>query len=155
ARGAYHYEGLRQPPSWFWPAGTAVILISLAVFAAAQSFHGRKAALFFVGWFVILLVPVLPLAYHLSEYYLTLPTIGVAMLGGWGVVAAWRSRAVWKIAAGALLLVYLSPLPVIRDLVRSRYTLSKQIESLVLGAVEARRLHPDQIILLNGVSDEL
>ena len=31
------------------------------------------------------------LRHHVSDYYLTVPMIGLAMLGGWGVAVAWRA----------------------------------------------------------------
>ena len=82
--------------------------------------------------------------------------IGLAMLGGWGFVSAWQSRRmISRIAAVALLLIYLSPLPLTRLETRAGYLLSRKIERVVMGVEEARRLHPDQIILLSEVNDEL
>jgi hypothetical protein len=54
-----------------------------------------------------------------------------------------------------LLLIYLVPLPMIRGETKSRYLLSRKIARVVMGVEEGRRLHPDQIILLRDVSDEL
>jgi len=156
ARGKNHYD---DPGPWlqaFWPWGTFVILAALGAFAAAQAIRrGGKAALFFVAWFVILLLPVAPLHDHISEYYLTLPTIGLAMLGGWGLARAWHSGTVCRIAAAALLLVYLSPLPANWIETEKRYALSRRIERVVRGVQEARRLHPGQTILLRDAGDEL
>ena len=143
------------PGARMWLAVAGLILVALAVFAITQALHRKKAGLFFVAWFVVLLAPVLPLYHHVEEYYLTLPTIGLAMLGGWGLAVAWQSTVIWKIAATALLLIYLTPLPAIRQTVRSRYLLSRKIERMVLGVEEARRLHPDQTILLTDVDDDL
>jgi hypothetical protein len=155
ARGVNHFSG-NPAPVWMWTAGTALILGSLAAFAVVKVRQGSKAPLFFAAWFLIILTPVLPLRYHLTEYYLMLPVIGFCMLGGWGLASAWRSpRMLWKIAATALLLIYLGPLPVIRSETKSRYLLTKKISRMVMGVEEARRLHPDQIILLAEVSDEL
>jgi hypothetical protein len=138
------------PGARVWPLGAALILAALVAFAV-----GKKAGLFFLAWFVIVLIPVLPLYHHVEEYYLTLPTIGLAMLGGWGLAAAWRAGAIWKIASTALLLIYLTPLPAIRQTVKSRYLLSRKIERMVLGVEEARRLHPYRTILLSDVDDDL
>src|SRR5713226_10006090 len=153
ARGVDHFAGPHVAPVWMWSVGTGAILIGLAAFTVAQVRRGKKAALFFAAWFVILLTPVLPLRSHLSEYYLTLPTVGLAMLGGWGLAAAWQSR--WRYGALGLLLIYLVPLPVIRAETRSRYLLTRKIARIVIGVEDARRLHPGQIILLSDVSDEL
>src|SRR5205823_8427167 len=117
-----------------------IILLILSLFAIKQTLAGRLSALFCVAWFVILLIPVLPLRYHLTEYYVTLPNIGLAMLGGWALVSAWQSR--WKYAALAVLAIYLAPLPAIRAETRSRYLFSRRIARMVLGVEEARRLPP-------------
>jgi len=157
ARGVNHDPGAPLFPKWVWNVETALILVALASFAAVQFRRGQRAGLFFFGWFVILLIPVLPLKQHLSEYYLTLPTIGLAMLGGWAMASAWRPESVWwkKGITAALALVYLSPAPVLYAETRSRFELSRKIERLVMGVVRARELHPGQIILLSDVSDEL
>jgi hypothetical protein len=78
APGKNHYDDPSPLVQAFWPWGVFLILAALAAFAVAQTIQRRKAALFFVGWFVILLMPVAPLRDHISEYYLTLPTIGLA-----------------------------------------------------------------------------
>ena len=153
ARGVDHFSGPHLAPVWMWSVGTGAILIGLAAFTVVQVRRGKNAALFFAAWFAILLMPVLPLRSHLSEYYLTLPTIGLAMLGGWGLASAWQSR--WRYGALGLLLIYLVPLPVIRAETRSRYLLTRKIARMVMGVEDARRLHPGQIILLSEVSDEL
>jgi hypothetical protein len=138
-----------------WPAAAGLILVALAAFAIMQALQGKKASLFFIAWFVILLIPVLPLYHHVEEYYLTLPTIGLAMLAGQGIATAWQSTTIWKVASTALLLIYFTPLPAIQRAVKSRYLLSRKIERMVLGVEDARRLHPDQTILLSDVDDDL
>lgn len=154
ARGPNYNDRAHLIP-WLWPLGTVLILGGLVVFTIAMARQGRKVALFFWAWFVILLIPVLPLRYHLIEYYVTLPAIGLAILGGWALVAAWQSRLPQKIAATVLLLIYLSPLPVVREETRQRYQLSRKIERFLMGVARARELHPDQTILLTDVNDEL
>src|SRR5262249_2457287 len=72
---------------------------------------------------------------------------------GWALTSAWQSR--WRYAALAALAIYAVPLPVIRAETKSRYLLSRKIARVVMGVEDARRLHPDQIILLSDVSDEL
>jgi hypothetical protein len=142
-------------PPGIWPVCAVSILLALAAFAATQALRGKSEALFLAAWFAIVLGPVLPLRNHFSEYYLTLPSMGLGMLGGWGLAAAWKARPVWKVAALALLAIYCIPLPSIRAQTKARYRLSRDIEGMVLGVVEVRQLHPGRIILLTGLSDEL
>ena len=155
ARGVNHYRdpGLLLRLGWSW--GSVAILAVLAAFALRQAIRGHKAALFFAAWFFIVLAPVLPLTDHVSEYYLTLPAIGLAMLAGWALVEAWASGVVWRAAAIASLLVYLSALPANWKETRARYLFSRRIENLTLGVEEARNLHPGKVILLQDVDDYL
>jgi hypothetical protein len=156
ARGMNHYSGPYSPPVWMWSLGTALILVALIAFAAVKVREGNRAPLFCLAWFPIVLAPVLPLREHLTEYYLALPVIGLSMLGGWALAAAWQSgRTRWRLAAAVILLIYLVPLPSTRAETRTRYLLSRKIERMVLGVEDARRLHPDQIILLSEVNDDL
>jgi hypothetical protein len=142
-------------PEWLWRAGTGMILLALALFTVRRARRGETTALFCWLWFAALLAPVLPLTRHLTDYYLTLPAIGIAILGAWGLIAAWRAGTVYRAAAAALLAIYFSALPAMWSAARSRYLLTKRIESMVLGAVRARELHPDRTIVLTGVDDAL
>ena len=153
ARGRQRYEG--SWPRILWPAGAVLLLLGLGIFALRQTRRGSRLALFFAGWFAILLAPVLPLPDHVLEYYLTLPTIGPAILGGWGLARAWRSRPIYRACAAALLLIYLSPLPENWKETRARYRFSRRIERVVRGVEEARRLHPGSVILLRDADDTL
>jgi len=154
ARGVDHHPG-RQLPTAVWSVGTASILVGLAAFTIVQVRQGKNLALFFWAWFVILLIPVLPLRYHLTEYYTALPSIGLAMLAGWAIASAWASKTLYKIAAAALLLVYLSPAPTLYAEIRSRFEFSRKIEAMLMGVVRARELHPDQTILLTDLTDAM
>jgi len=55
--------------------------------------------LFFSPGSRLFLAPVLPLREHITKYYLTLPTIGLAMLAAYGLACAWKSGALWRIVA--------------------------------------------------------
>src|SRR6267154_2356814 len=77
------------------------------------TFHARKVyrrewlTAFFAAWFVIVMSPLLPLREHMDGSYLTVPLIGLAMWGAWGVVCGWRAGRSGKIAAVSLLAIYL------------------------------------------------
>ena len=43
--------------------------------------------------------PYLPAREHRSDYYLVIPTLGLAMLGGWAVVLAMKAATVYRVAA--------------------------------------------------------
>ena len=99
---------------WSWALGRMPTALAALLAAAALAFAARRAlrrdygALFALAWFVITLAPYLPLPDHKMEYYLAVPTIGIAMLGAGAVAAARRARLPWKALAAACLLCYLA-----------------------------------------------
>ena len=115
-----------------------------------------KPALFFVGWFVIALAPVLPLRNHISNYYLTIPSIGLAMLGAWGLASAWECGRWPGVAASLVALLYAGPMIWdTRAETRFNYLASTQVKALVLGVEAVHQAHPGKSILLTGISDRL
>jgi hypothetical protein len=109
--------------------------------------------LFCIAWFVIVLAPVLPLRDHFSTYYLVLPAIGLAILGGYALASA---QHVWKAVGAILTAVYLLiMLSANRIEVNWWQHRSIAIQRMVLGVARAHQLHPTQTILLDGVDEQL
>ena len=131
----------------------AVILgVSVIGFAAVRLREKDRLPLFWLGWFAILLAPVLPLRDHVSLYYLTLPTIGLAVLGGQALVSAWHSSPAWKMAASALVAAYLAVMVSADSRAMEWWgDRSRAVKRVVLGVARARQLHPREAILLDGV----
>jgi hypothetical protein len=145
---------------WFvsWGQATPWILsAALAVFVASSLLRRRWLALFGFAWFLATLVPVLPLRDHYSDYYLTIPAIGLALAGAEAVTGVWA----WRRYAGLAALI----LALAAYVVPSTYTAhvtagyfrdtSKEVERLVFGVQRARELHPKKVILLTDVSTDL
>jgi hypothetical protein len=109
--------------------------------------------LFCIGWFVIVLAPVLPLRDHISTYYLVLPAIGLALLGGYALASAQR---VWK-AVGLMLAAVYVLLMVSADRIEVNWWQHRSIaiKRMVLGVARAHQLHPTQTILLDNVDEQL
>ncbi|MCC6860980.1 MAG: hypothetical protein IT158_20600 [Bryobacterales bacterium] len=147
------------------PPGTvtgAVLLLSalLLGFAAWSAWRRRWLPLLFLLWFLILLAPVLPLRDHVSDYYLTLPLMGLATLGAWGFVTAFRqkgrARFLWGPPAALAALVFLVPsIPAAGTSARAWRERGEEVRAMVLGVARARQLHPQKTILLDGVNNEL
>ncbi len=147
-------------PSWFIAYGAAapwIITMAMAAFLLWAIWRRRWLVLFGFVWFLATLAPVLPLRDHISEYYLTIPTIGLALAGAEAVVKAWA----WRQSAGAAALVFAVALYAIPAALVGRSTASYyrdrsvEAERLVFGVQRARELHPKKAILLTDVSDEL
>jgi len=143
-------------PRWLAPVGTAILSASLLGFAAWKLLHKNWLAGFFLGWFLVVLAPVLPLREHLSEYYLTIPVVGLSMLGAWAVAESLRGRWRWKVVSIAVAAAYVVPsLSATRAATRWYYENALGVRTLVRGVARAHQLHPDKLILLTGVNDDL
>lgn len=133
-----------------------VVTLGLLVFSVKQLANGRRMALFFASWFLIALAPVLPLPDHQTDYYTTIPVIGLAMLGGWGVSEALKRSVFWQVATLITLVAYLSGMiPATRSASRWWLDRSREVRGLVLGVKAAEAAHPDQTIILDGISSDL
>ncbi|MBS1829431.1 MAG: hypothetical protein JST93_29285 [Acidobacteria bacterium] len=114
---------------------------------AAPLWRKQKTGILFWAWFVILLGPVLPLAGHVTGYYLTIPLAAFALLGA-GMVSQWRPASV-VIAA----FIVLSAPCAYRATEWWRQR-GEVAESLVRHVFAAHQANPDKILLLDGVTDE-
>lgn len=133
-----------------------LITTALAAFIAARWRHKDRLAAFLGLWFVIAIAPVVPLRKHLTEYYLTLPTLGLAMLGGYAVSRALQGRWIWKVGGLGLACAYLAvAMPATRAATAWNYYKSRAVRGMVRGVARANQLHPGKIILLVGVDSDL
>jgi hypothetical protein len=148
--------------SFGWaPPGLAAALTALITLAAAAlivwSLRRREyAPLFGLAWFVIVLTPYLALPDHKMDYYLTVPSIGLAIAGAWAVERLRRSGPVWKIAAALPLAAYLgTSLPASAAIARWTHNRAEKVEALALGVQEVHEAQPGKIVLLDGVDTDL
>ena len=133
-----------------------VISVLLAGFIGWSAWRRRWAPLLFLGWFVLLLAPVLPLRDHISDYYLTLPTMALGMLGAWALVSAWRSSRAWQGAGFALAAIFLILFaPAAYRSTKWWYTSTVEIRSLLDSVVRIRKAFPDKTILLAGMKADM
>jgi hypothetical protein len=130
---------------------TCVWSITLGLFAFL--IRRDRETYLFPAWFVITLAPLLPLRDHLTEEYLTTPALGLAMWGGWAIVSAWRSNALAKIAAVALLAIYVGfSILVGNARVHNSYDSSIEVRDFVHTVTSAAQANPGKMILLKGVT---
>lgn len=129
-------------PAWLITAGT--ILMFLGVLAAVVA--ARRAGILGAAWFLILLVPFLPLPDHIFEFYLTGPAIGLAIVLGAALASRWRIPA---IVLGAIYLFVALPASwQVTTWYSKRSLLSRD---LVQGVVDYSRSHPGKTLLLTGM----
>jgi hypothetical protein len=133
-----------------------IVTLALMVFSVKQLASRRHMVLFFASWFMIALAPVLPLPDHRTDYYTTIPVIGLAMLAGWGVSEALKRSAFWQVATLITLVAYLvGMIPATRSASRWWLDRSREVRGLVLGVKAAEAAHPDQTIVLDGINSDL
>ncbi len=147
-----------------WPGrlllrGRALLWITtaaLAVFFVREIAKRRYLVVFFGLWFLIALAPMLPIPEHISDYYLTIPLIGLAMAGAWGVACAWPSWWPWRVAVLLLMILWLRVM-VTDSLAASHWWLDRsgQVRAMVLGAAAAHQAHSEKTIVLDGVTTPL
>jgi hypothetical protein len=97
-----HAEALRLPELILG----ALIGVALSAFLVSCVLKRKWAAAFFLGFFILLLAPCLPMPQQQMPYYLTIPSMGLAWLAGWGIVSAWNRARTLRLAALALAAVY-------------------------------------------------
>jgi Dolichyl-phosphate-mannose-protein mannosyltransferase len=133
-----------------------ILTLALLAFSVKKLANRQYQILFFALWYLITLAPMLPLPNHRSDYYLTIPLIGLAMLGGWGVSQALRSRWTWQVATLIPMAVYLGcMIPVTRTASRWWLDRSQGVRGLVLGVQAAEATHPGKTIVLDGITSDL
>jgi hypothetical protein len=141
---------------WIAPAATVFLTVAVVVFCVWKLRKREWLAGFLVIWFLVVITPVLPLREHVSDYYLTVPVIGLAMLGAWAATCAWKAHTAGKIVAILAVTIYLgSSIPFARVVTRFRYERSQEVRTLVRGLAEVHELHPGKVILLSGVDTGL
>ena len=155
--GSMRLASLEVPP-WLSALGLAapwILSLAMALFLGLRLRRGQWAVLWPLAWFLAVIGPVLPLRDHISDYYNAIPTLGLALLGGWAFTAAWNAHLAGKAAAVFCAALYLATsAPVARATVRYNFERSRAVRDLVLGVARAHEIHPGKVILLNGVGTD-
>jgi hypothetical protein len=141
---------------WTWVLGPMPFWLTLVLTACvgllmASSIRRRYyAPLLGLAWFLIPLLPYLPLPDHKMDYYLAVPAIGIAMLG-----AAATAAGPWRLIAAVGVLVYVgASLPKSITTARWEHARGERMENLVLGVEEIRQGAPRKIILIEGIDTD-
>ncbi len=141
--------------SWTGDIAVAILAVALLAFIVCQVRQRRFLPLFLVGWFLIALAPLLPLHNHVTDYYLFIPALGLAILAAQAIAIGFERRST-RVLAAALALLYLVP-----SAVQARrntvviFNRGELARMLVQSVAYAKHIHPGKAILLNNVNDEL
>jgi len=147
---------------WRWVLGpmpwSATALMAAAALAlVAWDLRRRDStALLAAAWFALPLLPYLLLPEHKMDYYLAVPSIGIAILGAYAAANLRRFAMAARIAAAAALVCYTATsVQASWTATRWQHARGEKVEDLVLGVEEVHRRDPGKIILLEGIDTEL
>ena len=143
--------------SRFWGDFVLVAGMSSLVLGVVFQIRARKPAVgFCIAWFLLTLAPVLPLPGRDSEYYLTGPVVGLALLGGLIVDVALKAGRAYRVIAVIVVTAWFgAAIPVVRSATRHWVDESRLSRNLLLSVQAARATHPDKVILLDSISGQL
>jgi hypothetical protein len=142
-------------PEWMARACLWLTGAALLAFTVRETVHKHWEAILFLGWFIILLGPVLPLAGHITDYYLTVPLAALGMLGGWAFARGWQSGTALRGVATVLAALYLVPtVPAAYAATRWWQQRSYVAERLVRTVHTVHAANPGKVIVLEGITDE-
>ena len=141
-------------PLWFGIGFTALATVALAAFVYRKVRNGEWAAVFLAAWFVIVLLPLLPLKNHFTEYYLTVPAIAPAILAAWAIASS--RRALTLGIAAALAVGYLTLAISDNHMAEKyRYNNARRLKYLIKGLESQQKIHPRDVVLLSGIDNDL
>lgn len=141
-----------------WPHQTIAWLTggALLVFVVIMLARRHWLAAFGIGWFFIVLSPVLPLRNHVTDYYLTMPLIGLAIVAAWAVALAVRRGVIAaSVAIGLVLLYSLPQMWMARGMTNQYAAISRRARTLVRSVAFADRIHPSKTLVLRNVDNDL
>jgi hypothetical protein len=135
---------------------TALIGVALAAYLLWSLRRRDLTVVFYCGWFVTILAPVLLLPDHLEDFYATIPMLGLAWMGAQAIVSGWRAGGALRAVAVILPMLYFAGS--IRELDSGTHwyhdrSIPIRKVMLAMRAIEIAR--PGTALLLQGVDNDL
>lgn len=143
--GAFRKAPVDWRPTWLGLLLMSAVTLALAWFTWRKVRANDWRPIFLLGWFAAMILPVLPLENHFTEYYVVVPSIGLAMLAAWAIVET--------PAAAALAALYLVVCVTdTRTVERYNYDRARAVKYLVKDLESQPK---DRMILMAGVDNDL
>jgi len=139
-------------PLWLGVALTVLITSALAIFGFQKVRRREWLPLFLIGWFLVALGPLLPLTEHFTEYYLTVPLLGIAILASWALSSLTKPALIGAAAVVACMYLTVSICD-IHSAQNYYYKRSRQLKYLIKALQEVP--HTDKKIMLSGIDNDL
>jgi hypothetical protein len=147
---------------WRWVLGpmpamaAAFVAAGLIALIAWGRPRGESTALLGAAWFVLPLLPYLPLPDHKMDYYLAVPSIGIAIAGAYALASIRKFGAVRRLATMLVILVYTgTSVQASWTVTQWQHAHAQKLEDLVLGVEEVHQSSNGKIILLDGIDTDL
>ena len=135
---------------------TLLLASGLGGFLIWKLRNGDWTVLLYPAWFLIVLAPLLPLRFHMSYEYLTVPVIGLAMWGGAAIMCGWRSAGWRRFATMLLVAIYIAvALPVGHAMTAQFHDRGNRIHDLFLRVKALSEAYPNRIVIFRGVNSEI
>ena len=151
--GAVRSAPLDWRPLWLGSCCAILVSLGLAFFCWRNLRRKRMLPIFLLVWFGLAILPVLPLKNHFTEYYVMVPTIGLALLGALAIVEA---RGIATIAAIALTALYLTvSIADIHAAEKFNYARSRRVKYLVTSLDSLPKPERSKKLLLAGIDNDL
>jgi len=147
ASGMWRPALSRAPEKW-WLAAECLVALGAVAGLVWLVWRRERMAAFGAVWFLAALAPILPLKHHISDYYLTVPVLGLAMALG---TAAVRRPLLAALPA----VVYLAGSAYwARQTATYNYLRAEHGRVLFAGVEAAAKLYPGKMILLTAVTSD-
>jgi len=133
-----------------------VLAATLLAFVVIEMRRRNFVPLFLAGWFLLTVAVFLPFKNHITDYYLTVPVVGLALLAACAVSRAWAAG--WKFATVAALLsaIYFAfQVPETRKNANEIWERSRVVKRFVTSVLALHDANPGKAIVLEGVDDPL
>lgn len=147
---------------WGWALGTPPEAIALVAAVSALALIvwglrlGDSTPLLAAAWFAIPLLPYLPLPAHKMDYYLAVPSIGIAMLGAYAIGKAQTFGWIARPLTALLVMAYVAlSVPAALSRTNWQHERGERMEDLVLGVEEIHQSAKGKIILLDGIDSDV
>ena len=153
AIGACRAQQSDWRPLWLGLTVTAAISAALLLFTLRMLRRKQWLPAFLLAWFVIGILPILPFRNHFTEYYVLVPTIGLAILAAWAIArsSSVALRALAVVLVGSYLAVSIAD---IRMSDNFFYQRSRKMKYLVKGLEAQPASVRDKAILLRDVDND-
>jgi hypothetical protein len=153
ALGAWRDSPIDWRPVWLGFSVALAVTAALVCFAVSRLRRRDWLPVFLLGWFLVVILPVLPLSNHFTEYYVMVPVIGIAILGAWAMA---QSRS-WLIpvalaVAGLYAIVSIDETHVTENYF---YVRARRVKYLVTALQALPRTDAANKILLSGIDNDL